>query len=74
MSDENTPTLLEVAADREWWRTSGAHYRDLAHLLGGVGAKCRLPNPQRELLALARRYERNAAHFDRRVRRWAPPA
>jgi hypothetical protein len=69
MSDENTQTLQDLAADRDWWRTSGAHYRELADWLRGVAAKCRLPNPQRELLALARRYERNAAHFDSRARR-----
>jgi len=66
MSDEYTPTLQDIAADRDWWlRHSGAHYRELAAWLRGVAARCRLPNPQRELLALARRYERRADHFDR---------
>jgi hypothetical protein len=71
MTDENTCTLRAMAADRDWWRASGAHYRELASWLRGV-AKCRLPNPQRELLALARQYERRAVHFDRRARRRVP--
>ena len=66
MLDERTLTLQEIAADRDWWyRNSGAHYREVAHWLRGTAAKCRLPNPQRELLSLARRYERRAERFDK---------
>jgi len=36
---------------------SGKHYRELAHWLRGIAAKCRLPYTQKELLDLARRYE-----------------
>jgi len=65
MSDECTPELHEIAADRDcWFRDAGAHYREVAHWLRGVAAKCSLPNPQRELLSLARRYERRAERFD----------
>lgn len=32
MLDEHTPTLQEIAADRDWWsERAGAHYRELAH-------------------------------------------
>jgi hypothetical protein len=31
MPDEHTPTLQNIAADRDWWlKDAGAHYRDLA--------------------------------------------
>jgi hypothetical protein len=56
-----------MSADREWWQLDGAHYRELAIWLRDAAAKCRLPNPQRELLSLARRYERRADHLDRRA-------
>jgi hypothetical protein len=66
MSDEHTLTLQEIAPDRDcWFRDAGAHYREVAHWLRGTAAKCRLPNPQRELLSLARRYERRAERFDK---------
>jgi hypothetical protein len=68
MTDEYTPTMQDIAADRDWWRDSGAHYRELAMWLREVAARCRLPNPQQELLGLARRYERRAAHAERRSR------
>jgi hypothetical protein len=62
--------LQDIAADRDWWlRDSGAHYRELATWLREVAGKCRLHNPQRELLSLARPYERRADHLDRRARR-----
>jgi hypothetical protein len=61
MSDEHTPTLQFAIA---WLRDSSAHYREIAHRLRGIAAGCRLPNPQRELLDLAGRYERRADHFD----------
>jgi hypothetical protein len=55
--------------DRDWWQLHGAdHYRELAAWLREVAVKCRLPNPQRELLSLARRYERRAVQLDRRAR------
>ena len=59
MSEEHTPTLQDIAADRDRWRgDAGQHYRELAHWLRGIAAKCRLPYTQRELLDLARRYDR----------------
>lgn len=67
MSDEHTLTLQHTAADRDRWsQHAGNHYRELAHWLRGVAAKCRLPNPQRELLGLARRYDRQADYVDGR--------
>src|SRR2546423_1199363 len=54
--------------DRAWCQSSGTHYRKLASWLREIGGKCRLPNPQRELLSLARRYELRADHLDRRSR------
>jgi hypothetical protein len=72
MTDEHTPTLQDIPADGDWWlRESGAHYRELAGWLRGIAAKCRLPNPQQELLKLARRYEGRAEHFERRARQEA---
>ena len=67
MSDDNRPTLQDIAPDRDWWlRDSGSHYRELAAWLRDVAGRCRLPNPQRELLALARRYQRRAEHLERK--------
>jgi len=54
--------------DKAWCQSSGTHYRELAAWLREIGGKCRLPNPQRELLSLARRYELRADHLDRRSR------
>ena len=32
MSDEHTPTLQNIAADRDWWSVdAGRHYHELAH-------------------------------------------
>ena len=71
MTDEHTPTLHDIA-DRDWWlRDSGAHYCELAGWLRGIAAKCRLPNPQQELLKLARRYEGRAGNFERRAQQEA---
>ena len=67
MTDEHTPTLQQIAID--WLRDSSAHYRELALRLRGIAAGCRLPNPQRELLDPAGRYERRADHFDAQ---WQP--
>jgi hypothetical protein len=61
----HTRALCDTAADRDrWYPKAAAHYRDVAHWLRGVAAKCRLPNSQRELLTLARRYERRADRFE----------
>jgi hypothetical protein len=69
MTDENTPTLQDIGADRGWWlHDAGAHYRNLAGWLRDVAAKCRLANPQRELLALARSYDRRAGLLETRRR------
>ena len=62
MSDEHNLSLQQFAID--WLRDSSWHYRQLARRLRGIAAGCRLPNPQRELLNLAARYERRADHFD----------
>jgi len=65
MSAEDTRTLN---ADRDYWLLDGGdHYRELAEWLREVAVRCRLPNPQRELLDLARRYEHRADHLQRRV-------
>ena len=68
MPDDHTPTLQDIAADRDWWSAdAGAHYRELADWLHGITANCRLPSPQREVLRLARRYEIRANRLDRRA-------
>jgi hypothetical protein len=67
MLDEHTPTPQDIAADRDWSRDAGKHYRELAHWLRGIAAKCRLPCTQRELLSLARRYDARADHLSRRA-------
>jgi hypothetical protein len=68
MSDEHTPTLQDIPTDRDWWRgDAGKHHRELARWLRGIAAKRRLPNPQRELLSRARRYEIRANHLSRRA-------
>jgi len=70
MSDEHAPTLRQLGPDRDWWlRDGGDHYRELAEWMREVAARCRLPNPQRELLDLARRYEHRADRLQRRARR-----
>jgi hypothetical protein len=67
MMDEHTPTLRQIAADRDWWSAdAGKHYRELAHRLRGIAAKCRLPYTQKELLDLARQYDTRADHIGRR--------
>jgi hypothetical protein len=69
MSDERTPTLQGIAADRDWWSAdAGTHYRELVHWLRGIAAKCRLPYTQKELVNLARRYEMRADNLDRQAR------
>jgi endonuclease YncB( thermonuclease family) len=54
--------------DWDWYYSTGTHYRELASWLRETAGRCKLPNPQRELLALAHRYERRADHLDRRGR------
>jgi hypothetical protein len=57
------PQIAEVAeswpcrnADRDWRsRDAGKHYRELAHWLRGIAAKCRLPCTQRVSHGLALR-------------------
>ena len=53
-----------MSGDQIWWQ-EGKHHRDLAMWLREITRKCHLPNPQQELLDLARRYERRADHMDR---------
>jgi hypothetical protein len=61
MSDEYTPTLQDIAADRNRWSAdAGKHYSELAHSLRGIAAKCPLPYTQKELLDLARLYDNTA--------------
>jgi hypothetical protein len=71
--------LQNLVADRDWWSASaGTHYRELAQWLRGIAVKCRLLNPQQELLTLARRYEIRSNHLNRKSRggrdRYTPPA
>ena len=65
MTDENTPTLHDIATDRDWWsQEAGVHYRELAEWLREIALKCRLPNTKRELTALAHRYEMRADQLE----------
>jgi hypothetical protein len=67
MSDAHTPTLQGIATDRNQWSAdAGKHYRELAHSLRGIAAKCPLPHTQKELLDLARRYDYTADRIGRR--------
>jgi hypothetical protein len=67
MLDANTPILTDIATDPDGWQQqAAANYRDLARSLRDIVAKCCLPNPQRELLALARTYDRRAEHLQKR--------
>jgi hypothetical protein len=59
MTNEHTPTLQDIAADR-WSADAGKHYRELAHSLRGIAVTCRLPYSQKVLLNLARRYDNTA--------------
>jgi len=68
MSYEHTSTLQDIASDRDWWSVdAGKQYRELAHWLRGIAAKCGLPYSQRELLDLARRYDSRADRLSRRA-------
>jgi hypothetical protein len=53
-----------MTGDRVWWK-EGRQYRELAASLRDVARKCRLADPQLELIDLARRYERRADQMDR---------
>ena len=60
-----------MMADRGLWQlTGGEHYRELASGLRELAAKCRLTNPRRELLDLARRFEHRANEIERQPSRW----
>ena len=59
--------VVLLGGDRGAWQLDAVHYRRLAKKLRSVARECRLPNPQHELLTLARRYERRADHLDRRA-------
>jgi len=51
MAEEDTLTLRQLAPDRvSWLKDGGDHYRELAEWLRELAGRCRLPNPQRELL------------------------
>ena len=66
MSDEHTPTLQDIAADRDWWPAdAGKRYHELAHWLRVIAAKCRLPYTQKQLLDLAWRYDARADRVSR---------
>jgi hypothetical protein len=55
--------------DRNWWQLDGGeHYRELAWWLRDVARKCRFASPRRELLSLARQYERRAQLIARQRR------
>jgi hypothetical protein len=68
MPNDHYPTLREISADRNWWlQDNGAHYKELAGWLHEFAGKCGLPNPQRELLRLARKYERKAENLEQKA-------
>jgi hypothetical protein len=59
-----------VRTDRDWWQLDGGeHYRELAEWLRDVARKCQFASPRRELLGLARQYERRAKVIEGRARR-----
>jgi hypothetical protein len=45
----------------------------ISHTAFAASPQNPLAKPRQELLTVARRYEHNGAHFDRRARRRAPP-
>jgi hypothetical protein len=58
--------MQQITTDRDWWSAdAGKHYRELAHGLRGIAAKCRLPYTQKELLKLAKRYDTRADRIGR---------
>ena len=59
-----------MRTDRDWWQLDGGeHYRELAVWLRDVARKCQFARPRRELLGLARQYERRAKVIEGRARR-----
>ena len=48
--------------------TGGDHYREMAVRLRGLAQLTRSPGIRRELVDLAKRYDRRGDHFDRRPR------
>jgi hypothetical protein len=69
MTEKDTPRLQNSSSADHWLRDSGMHYRELAEWLRDIARKCLLPNPQRELLVLAKRYDLRAEQFQLRTRR-----
>lgn len=69
MTEKDTPRLRDGSSADHWLRDSGMHYRELAEWLRDIAHKCRLPNPQRELLVLAKRYDLRAEQFQLRTPR-----
>ena len=49
--------------NHDWGHSTGTHYRELADLLREVAAKCRLANPNQDILKLALAYEDRAEHL-----------
>lgn len=69
MSNEYQQNSRYIEQERQRFAaTAGPHYRKLAGTLRVLALECRLPNPQRELLSLARRYDRMAEHLNRSAR------
>ena len=53
MTEKHTPTLQDIAADRDWWSAdAGKHYRELAHGLRGIAANCRVQSALVYLIAV----------------------
>jgi hypothetical protein len=66
MTDENKFALHDIATNRDLWLSESRwHYQELAAWLREIAGKCRLPNPQKELLDITRLYERRADHLGR---------
>jgi hypothetical protein len=61
-------TSFSSAGDVDSGQASdGALYREMANRLRAVARDCRLRIAQRELLTLARRYDRRADHLDQKA-------
>ena len=68
MTNEHAPKLQQIATNRDLWSAdAGNNYRELAHWLRGIAAKCRLPYTQKELLDLARRYDTRVDRIGRQA-------
>jgi hypothetical protein len=55
-----------MTAHWEVRQMDGEPYRQLAFKLLEIARQCELPNPRRELLSLARQYERRADLLERK--------